>query len=90
MELHGGTYATGKQLSDAISVSPSTPSAFEGRETIKIQKHVRDILLRIVSADLSVPETFKSGYTIIAMLLYDLKKGQLSLDKYREKLSGSV
>ena len=87
MELHGGTYATGKQLSDAISVSLQLLLRSKEGKLSKIQKHVRDILLRIVSADLSVPETFKSGYTIIAMLLYDLKKGQLSLDKYREKLA---
>ena len=86
-ELHGGTYATGKQLSDAISVSLQLLLRSKEGKLSKIQKHVRDILLRIVSADLSVPETFKSGYTIIAMLLYDLKKGQLSLDKYRELLA---
>eukprot|EP00943_MAST-04B_sp_MAST-4B-sp1_P004182 g4182.t1 len=86
-ELHNSTFATSKQLSDAISVSLQRLLRLKDGNLSKIQRHVRDILLRIISADLNVPHAFQAADAIISTLLFDLKKGQLSLDKYRKRLS---
>ena len=75
-ELHISKFATGRQLSDAVSVS--LQRLLRGNLS-KIQRHVRDILLRTISTDLNVPRTFKAADAIISTLLFDLKKGQLSL-----------
>lgn len=76
-ELHISKFATSKQLSDAISVSLQRLLRLKDGNLSKIQRHVRDILLRIISADLNVPHAFQAADAIISTLLFDLKKGQL-------------
>ena len=86
-ELHVSQFASGVQLRDAISVCLQSLLRVNNGNLSNIQRHVRDILLRIISTDLTIPRTFQLADSIISTLLFDLRKGQLSLNKYRRHLS---
>ena len=74
------------QLRDAISVCLQSLLRVNNGNLSNIQRHVRDIIKNHMT-DLTIPRTFQLADSIISTLLFDLRKGQLSLNKYRRHLS---
>jgi hypothetical protein len=86
-DLQHGKYATGKQFRDAVAVAlQRLVQINDGGGLTRVQKHVRDILLRVLAVDLTVPRTHKGVMGLLSALITDLRSGPLSVDKYRKRL----
>ena len=86
-DLRQAKVATGKQLRYAIAVALQQLIRLyaEGRLN-KRRRQVRDILLRILTVNLTPPRAQKRVKTLLAALLIDIRKGALAPEKYRAHL----